>query len=50
MVYVVKWCEHNRKREVKFLLHRSAIAFLNALLLNAGSWDAVIVRRSGSNT
>jgi hypothetical protein len=50
VVYVVKWCEHNRKREVKFLLHRSAVAFLNALLLNSNQWDAKIVKRSGNAT
>lgn len=49
MIYVVKWCEHNRKREVKFLLHASAVAFLNAMLLNAFVWDAIIVKRSGNS-
>lgn len=45
MVYVVKWTENGKKREIVVQLHKTAVAILNALLLNCQHWDAKIVGR-----
>lgn len=47
MVYVVKWTENGKSREIVVQLHRTAVAILNALILNCSNYSARIVGRRG---
>jgi hypothetical protein len=47
MLYVVKWTESGMKRSITVQLHATAVAILNALLLNCNCWNAKIVHKRG---
>lgn len=47
MVYVVKWTENGKKREIVVQLHSTAVVLLNRLIVDCNHYDAVLVGRKG---
>jgi len=47
MVYVVKWTENGKKREIVVQLRNTAVILLNRLILDCCHYDAKLVGRKG---
>jgi len=47
MVYVVKWIENGKKRELNCLTRDFAVVMLNRIIIDCGHYDAVLVGRKG---
>ena len=47
MVYVVKWTENGKKRELVVQYKPLAIVMLNRLIIDCKHYDAKLVRRKG---
>jgi hypothetical protein len=47
MVYVVKWTENGKKRQLHCLTREFAVVMLNRLIINCAHYDAVLVGRKG---
>ncbi len=45
MMYVVKWTENGKKRELNCLTQQFAIVMLNRVIINCNHYDAKIVTR-----
>lgn len=44
-IYIVKFTENGKKRELKYMLKKTAQIMLNRLILDCGFWDARLIKR-----